>query len=121
MSDTPAAGNTRSSTDASGGAPRISLPKGGGAIRGIGETFTAQSITGTASLASRSPPVLADQALGRRFRSAMIPRPATGRLVLDGAFSRPRLLARPTRACPDMPTPRKNTLDQDLKFGDLTG
>jgi RHS repeat-associated protein len=38
------------SADAGGGAPRISLPKGGGAIRGIGETFTAQSITGTASL-----------------------------------------------------------------------
>jgi hypothetical protein len=31
-------------------APQISLPKGGGAIRGIGEKFTANPITGTASL-----------------------------------------------------------------------
>ena len=30
--------------------PSISLPKGGGAIRGIGEKFTANPVTGTASL-----------------------------------------------------------------------
>src|SRR6516225_3937727 len=49
-SDASAAGNNSPSADAGGGAPRISLPKGGGAIHGIGETFTAQSITGTGSL-----------------------------------------------------------------------
>ena len=32
-------------------APEISLPKGGGAIRGIGEKFSANPITGTGSLA----------------------------------------------------------------------
>ncbi len=31
-------------------APQLSLPKGGGAIRGIGETFTATQVTGTGSL-----------------------------------------------------------------------
>lgn len=31
-------------------APSISLPKGGGAVRGIGEKFTANPVTGTASL-----------------------------------------------------------------------
>jgi RHS repeat-associated protein len=31
-------------------APEISLPKGGGAIRGIGEKFTASSVTGTGAL-----------------------------------------------------------------------
>jgi RHS repeat-associated protein len=31
-------------------APSISLPKGGGAIRGIGETFAANPVTGTASI-----------------------------------------------------------------------
>ena len=31
-------------------APKISLPKGGGAIRGIGEKFTANPVTGTGSL-----------------------------------------------------------------------
>jgi len=31
-------------------APQISLPKGGGAIRGIGEKFSANPVTGTGSL-----------------------------------------------------------------------
>ena len=31
-------------------APSISLPKGGGAIRGIGEKFAANPVTGTGSL-----------------------------------------------------------------------
>src|SRR5580698_9718720 len=31
-------------------APQIALPKGGGAIRGIGEKFTANPVTGTGSL-----------------------------------------------------------------------
>jgi hypothetical protein len=30
--------------------PSVALPKGGGAIRGIGETFAAQPVTGTASM-----------------------------------------------------------------------
>ena len=30
--------------------PSLSLPKGGGAIRGIGEKFTANKLTGTGSL-----------------------------------------------------------------------
>ena len=28
--------------------PQLSLPKGGGAIRGVGETFSAQPVTGSA-------------------------------------------------------------------------
>ncbi len=32
-------------------APQINLPKGGGAIRGIGEKFSANSVTGTGSMA----------------------------------------------------------------------
>src|SRR6201997_478740 len=31
-------------------APTLSLPKGGGAIRGIGEKFTANPVTGTGSM-----------------------------------------------------------------------
>ena len=31
-------------------APSISLPKGGGAIRGMGEKFTANPVTGTGSM-----------------------------------------------------------------------
>ncbi len=42
------AGSTQESTPFA--APQISLPKGGGAIRGIGEKFTANAATGTGSL-----------------------------------------------------------------------
>jgi RHS repeat-associated protein len=45
-SDTKQAANEQHSTSA----PTISLPKGGGAIRGIGEKFAANPVTGTASL-----------------------------------------------------------------------
>jgi hypothetical protein len=31
-------------------APQMALPKGGGAIRGIGEKFTANPVTGTGTL-----------------------------------------------------------------------
>src|SRR5215217_5349458 len=36
--------------DGSSAAPAISLPKGGGAIRGMGEKFSANPVTGTGSL-----------------------------------------------------------------------
>jgi hypothetical protein len=37
-------------TQAGLSAPSISLPKGGGAIRGIGEKFSANPVTGTGSM-----------------------------------------------------------------------
>jgi hypothetical protein len=47
--------NPMSQTDSAGAsqfsAPSLSLPKSGGAIRGIGEKFAANPVTGTASLA----------------------------------------------------------------------
>jgi RHS repeat-associated protein len=49
-SSDPSAADASPAADTGGGAPRISLPKGGGAIRGVGETFSARSMTGTASL-----------------------------------------------------------------------
>ncbi len=50
MPETPASTKSRpgaSNEDAGFSAPQINLPKGGGAIRGIGEKFTANSATGT--------------------------------------------------------------------------
>src|SRR5262249_18050037 len=35
---------------AAGGAPSLSLPKGGGAIRGMGEKFAANPVTGTGAI-----------------------------------------------------------------------
>lgn len=37
--------------------PSISLPKGGGAIRGIGEKFAANPVTGTGSLTGDALPI----------------------------------------------------------------
>lgn len=42
--------NNRSQENSSFQAPTISLPKGGGAIRGIGEKFAANPVTGTGSM-----------------------------------------------------------------------
>ncbi len=44
------AGGTPSTYSAGANAPTISLPKGGGAIRGIGEKFAANPVTGTGSM-----------------------------------------------------------------------
>ncbi|MCE8427714.1 MAG: hypothetical protein J5U19_04895 [Candidatus Methanoperedens sp.] len=51
--ETNEAPGTAPQTNQSGSAsplPSISLPKGGGAIRGIGEKFAANPVTGTGSL-----------------------------------------------------------------------
>jgi hypothetical protein len=53
MHDDQARGNNQSSAAGSSGsveAPSISLPKGGGAIRGIGEKFSVNPATGTGAL-----------------------------------------------------------------------
>src|SRR5256886_8718884 len=53
MFDRPSQGNEKQETEGSGAlvsAPSISLPKGGGAIRGIGEKFGANPVTGTGSM-----------------------------------------------------------------------
>lgn len=46
----PAPRPSASALPAKVGVPAISLPKGGGAIRGIGETFQANPVTGTATM-----------------------------------------------------------------------
>src|SRR5215208_2269568 len=45
-----ASDETNRSAPAPNSAPTVSLPKGGGAIRGIGEKFAANPVTGTASM-----------------------------------------------------------------------
>src|SRR5512142_534381 len=42
-------GKARSDSEQKPSVPAISLPKGGGAIRGIGEKFAANPVTGTGS------------------------------------------------------------------------
>ena len=48
--DNETEGTLESPNKAASSPPSISLPKGGGAIRGIGEKFAANSVTGTGSL-----------------------------------------------------------------------
>ena len=91
-------------------APSISLPKGGGAIRGIGEKFAANPVTGTGSMTvpiatspgplRLRPAAFALLRLRRRQRAV--------RLRLEPLASRPSP-ARPTRACPGTGTPRSRT------------
>ena len=50
-SDSPSGSEPAASSDAQGQLPSLSLPKGGGAIRGVGEKFAANPVTGTGSLA----------------------------------------------------------------------
>ena len=60
--------NEGSSTPSQFAAPQINLPKGGGAIRGIGEKFSANAVTGTGSLTI---PIAASAA-----RSGFTPQPS---------------------------------------------
>ena len=48
--DAPVDAGGPTSSGSNGSAPQLSLPKGGGAIRGIGEKFAANPVTGTGSL-----------------------------------------------------------------------
>jgi RHS repeat-associated protein len=54
MADQPTNGSSKPNSSLPGGtatdAPHLALPKGGGAIRGIGEKFAANPVTGTGSL-----------------------------------------------------------------------
>ncbi|MGH8586199.1 MAG: SpvB/TcaC N-terminal domain-containing protein [Gammaproteobacteria bacterium] len=53
MLDWPSKGNEKKDAEGNGSpfsAPSISLPKGGGAIRGMGEKFAANPVTGTGSM-----------------------------------------------------------------------
>ena len=64
--------------------PSLSLPKGGGAIRGIGEKFAANPVTGTGSM---SVPIFTSRraVLGRSFPFPTIRAPATGHSASVGA------------------------------------
>ena len=53
MFDRPSQNNGKQESESNGApfrAPAISLPKGGGAIRGMGEKFAANPVTGTGSM-----------------------------------------------------------------------
>jgi hypothetical protein len=91
-------------------APSISLPKGDGAIRGIGEKFAANSVTVTGSMVvpiatspGRSgfgPPVNLRPQLSRSYDSGA----AMGHLASVGTSRYPVSLAKRIRDCPSTAT-----------------
>ena len=78
--------------------PAINLPKGGGAIRGIGEKFAANPVTGTGSLTIPIATSPGRSDLGRSFHFPMIPAQVTGRLAWAGTCRSRRSPERPTKA-----------------------
>jgi hypothetical protein len=98
--------------------PQLSLPKGGGAIRGIGEKFTANPVTGTGSL---TVPIATSPAVQGSVPSSpclMIPLPETDRSDWAGAWRFHRSRAGLTRGCRDirMPTSRTSSSYRALRI-----
>jgi len=91
-------------------APSISLPKGGGAIRGIGEKFATNPVTGTGSMTvpfATSPDRSGFGPLsifGHSFHSRTTPAPAMGHLASAGTSRYPVSLAKRIRDCPSTAT-----------------
>ena len=96
-------GRAAASKETAGQMPAISLPKGGGAIKGIGEKFEMNPVTGTGVFQCPYPNnALAGVTLLRNLRFLMTPAQATGRLALGGIFPFPLSHVRPTKACQSM-------------------
>ena len=90
-------------------APSISLPKGGGAIRGIGEKFAANPVTGTGSMTVPIATSPGAPASGRSSRCPTTPAPATARSASAGAFRFPRSPQDRQGPAPVSTTPRSRT------------
>ena len=99
-------GGSQPSAPAENAAPTVSLPKGGGAIRGIGEKFAANPVTGTGSLIVPIATSPGRSGFGPRLRCPTIPAPATGRSGSAGACRSRRSPERPTRGCRGIRTRR---------------
>lgn len=79
-------------------APSLTLPKGGGAIRGMGEKFSANPVTGTGSMSVPIATSPGRAGFGPQFALTTTPVPATGRSAWAGRSRCRRSRARPTRA-----------------------
>lgn len=95
-------------------APAIQLPKGGGAIRGIGEKFAANPVTGTGSRPCPSLPAQADPALARNYPFPTILALATDHSASAGVFRCPPLPVKRTRVCRNTKTLKSQTCSFSL-------
>jgi len=79
------------------------LPKGGGAIRGMGEKFAANLVTRAGSMSVPPLPPAQDVLVSvRSFPSPTTQVPATGRLASVGIYRCPPSLGSPTKGCRDV-------------------
>ena len=78
-------------------APSINLPKGGGAIRGIGEKFTTNPVMGTGSMTVPIATSPGRSDFGPKLSLSLTQAPVTGLSGSDGASLCPLSLARQTR------------------------
>ena len=85
--------------------PAISLPKGSGAIRGIGEKLAANPVTGTDSMTAPIATSPARSGFGPQLSLSYDSGEVTARLVLAGACRYPPSQARLTEACRATMTP----------------
>ena len=85
-------------------APAISPPKGGGAIRGMGEKFAANPVTGTGSMTVPIATSPGRSGFGPQLSLATTPGPAMGPSGSAGACRCRRSRARPTRGCRSIST-----------------
>lgn len=93
-------------------APSISLSKGGGAIRGIGEKFAANPVTGTGSMTV--PIATSRSGVGPQLSLSYDPGVGTDPWASAGTCRFPQSTARPTRDYPDstMPTTRTSSFSR---------
>ena len=84
--DSPEAGRGESAPPAATAftAPQLSLPKGGGALRSIGEKFAANPVTGTGSLTIPIATSPGRCGFGPQLALAMIPESAMAHSGLAG-------------------------------------
>jgi len=83
-------------------APAIQLSKGGGAIRGIDQKFTANAVTGTGSLSIPIPVTTSGRSdfSTAAFAPRMTQAPATARLVSGGECRFPQSRAKTDKGLP---------------------
>ena len=88
--------------------PPLTLPKGGGAIRGIGEKFAANPVTGTGSMTVPIATSPGRSGFGPQLSLSYDSGAGNGRSASAGACRSPPSRARPTRACRDTATPSES-------------
>ena len=90
-------------------APAISLPKGGGAIRGMGEKFAANPVTGTGSMTVPIATSPGRSGFGPQLSLSYDSGAGNGPFGFGWNLSIPAITAKPTKGFPNIRMPRNRT------------